>query len=276
MSAAQDTDEPHVQFRAVHMAFGARVVFDSLSCGFPRGKISVILGGSGSGKSTILRLVGGLVRPRSGAIFVDGQDVVGLSERRMYEVRRKLGMMFQGGALLDSLTVSDNLAFPLREHTRLDEAEIAAEVQARLDAVGMSNVGDLLPGQLSGGMLKRAALARAIIRKPSILLCDEPFSGLDPASTKRIERLLVRMNQNSAVTMLVVSHHIPSTMRMADRVLLLLPHGAVEGRPQDLRAHSDPRVTAFLNEDPDVDADAIEDPDEPPAGQAVRAKGRMR
>jgi phospholipid/cholesterol/gamma-HCH transport system ATP-binding protein len=257
------------------MAFGARVVFDSLSCGFPRGKISVILGGSGSGKSTILRLVGGLVRPRSGAIVVDGQDVIGLSERRMYDVRRKLGMMFQGGALLDSLTVSDNLAFPLREHTRLDEPEIAAEVQSRLDAVGMSNVGDLLPGQLSGGMLKRAALARAIIRKPSILLCDEPFSGLDPASTKRIERLLVRMNQNSGVTMLVVSHHIPSTMRMADRVLLLLPHGAVEGRPQDLRGHADPRVTAFLNEDPDVNADAIEDPDEPPAGRAVRAKGRM-
>jgi phospholipid/cholesterol/gamma-HCH transport system ATP-binding protein len=258
------------------MAFGRRVVFEALTCGFPRGKISVILGGSGSGKSTILRLIGGLVRPRSGAIIVDGQDVVGLSERRLYEVRRKLGMMFQGGALLDSLTVADNLAFPLREHTRLAEAEIAAQVQSRLDAVGMSNVGDLLPGQLSGGMLKRAALARAIIRKPSILLCDEPFSGLDPASTKRIEHLLVGMNHDSGVTMLVVSHHIASTMRMADRVLLLLPHGAVEGRPQDLRAHADPRVTAFLNEDPDLDAEAAEDPDEPPAGRAVRARGRMR
>jgi len=258
------------------MAFGSRVVFDSLSCGFPRGKISVILGGSGSGKSTILRLVGGLVQPRSGVILVEGQDIVGLAERRMYEVRRMLGMMFQGGALLDSLTVFDNLAFPLREHTRLTETEIAAEVQNRLDAVGMSNVGDLLPGQLSGGMLKRAALARAIIRKPSILLCDEPFSGLDPASTKRIERLLVRMNRDSSVTMLVVSHHIPSTMRMADRVLLLLPQGAVEGQPQELRAHADPRVTAFMNEDPDLDAESLEDPDEPPAGKAVRARGGMR
>jgi phospholipid/cholesterol/gamma-HCH transport system ATP-binding protein len=257
------------------MAFGSRVVFDSLSCGFPRRKISVILGGSGSGKSTILRLIGGLVQPRSGVILVEGQDIVGLAERRMYEVRRKLGMMFQGGALLDSLTVFDNLAFPLREHTRLTEAEIAAEVHDCLDAVGMSNVGDLLPGQLSGGMLKRAALARAIIRKPSILLCDEPFSGLDPASTKRIERLLVRMNR-AGVTMLVVSHHIPSTMRMADRVLLLLPQGAVEGRPQELRTHSDPRVTAFLNEEPDLDADALEDPDEPPAGKAIRARGGTR
>jgi phospholipid/cholesterol/gamma-HCH transport system ATP-binding protein len=276
MSAAQDTDEFHVQFQSVRMAFGSRVVFDSLSCGFPRGNISVILGGSGSGKSTILRLVGGLVQPRSGVILVEGQDIVGLAEKRMYEVRRKLGMMFQGGALLDSLTVFDNLAFPLREHTRLTESEIAAEVHDRLEAVGMSNVGDLLPGQLSGGMLKRAALARAIIRKPSILLCDEPFSGLDPASTKRIERLLVRMNRDSRVTMLVVSHHIPSTMRMADRVLLLLPQRAVEGRPQELRTHPDPRVTAFLNEEPDVDADALEDPEEPPAGQAMRAKGRTR
>src|SRR6185436_19013801 len=261
MPAAQDTSEFHVQFRDVRMAFGSRVVFDSLSCGFPRGKISVILGGSGSGKSTILRLVGGLVQPRSGVILVEGQDIVGLAERRMYEVRRKLGMMFQGGALLDSLTVFDNLAFPLREHTRLTETEVAAEVQNRLD---------------SGGMLKRAALARAIIRKPSILLCDEPFSGLDPASTKRIERLLVRMNRDSSVTMLVVSHHIPSTMRMADRVLLLLPQGAVEGQPQELRAHADPRVTAFLNEDPDLDAESLEDPDEPPAGKAVRARGGMR
>src|SRR5262245_14358238 len=276
MPAPQDSTEFHVQFQSVHMAFGPRVVFDSLSCGFPRRRISVILGGSGSGKSTILRLIGGLVQPRSGVILVEGQDIVGLAERRMYDVRRKLGMMFQGGALLDSLTVFDNLAFPLREHTRLTEAEIAAEVHDRLDAVGMSNVGDLLPGQLSGGMLKRAALARAIIRKPSILLCDEPFSGLDPASTKRIERLLVRMNRDSRVTMLVVSHHIPSTMRMADRVLLLLPQGAVEGPPHELRAHADPRVTAFLNEDPDQDADALEDPDEPPAGKAIRARGGMR
>jgi phospholipid/cholesterol/gamma-HCH transport system ATP-binding protein len=273
MPAAQENSEFDVQFQGVSMAFGRRAVFESLSCGFPRGKITVILGGSGSGKSTILRLVGGLVRPQSGIIVVDGQNMVGLPERRMYDVRIKLGMMFQGGALLDSLTVFDNLAFPLREHSSLSEVEIAAEVHDRLTAVGMANVGELLPGQLSGGMLKRAALARAIIRKPSILLCDEPFSGLDPASTKRIERLLVRMNRDSGVTMLVVSHHIPSTMRMADRVLLLLPRGAVEGRPEELRSHSDSRVTAFLNEDPDLDAERLEDPDEPPAGQAIRAKG---
>jgi phospholipid/cholesterol/gamma-HCH transport system ATP-binding protein len=196
-----------------------------------------------------------------------------LSERRLYEVRRKLGMMFQGGALLDSLTVFDNLAFPLREHTKLSEAEIAAAVQDRLAAVGMASAANLLPGQLSGGMLKRAALARAIINKPAILLCDEPFSGLDPASTKRIERLLIRMNRDTGATMLVVSHHIPSTMRMANRILLLLPHGAVEGTPTELRASSDRRVISFLSEDPQEDTEADEDLDAPPAGRAVRAKG---
>ncbi|HSD09937.1 MAG TPA: ATP-binding cassette domain-containing protein [Candidatus Binatia bacterium] len=254
------------------MAFGERTVFESLSCGFRRGKISVILGGSGSGKSTILRLIGGLVQPQAGAIFVDGHNVVGLSERRMYEVRRKLGMMFQAGALLDSLSVFDNLAFPLREHTKLSETEIAAEVHDCLTAVGMSNVGDLLPGQLSGGMLKRAALARAIIRKPAILLCDEPFSGLDPASTKRIEQLLVRMNRDFGNTMLVVSHHIPSTMRMANHILLLLPHAPIEGSPEELRASADPRVTSFLTDEAGP-ADLAEEPDEPPAGRALHARG---
>ena len=262
--------DAHVRFISVRMAFGDRVVFPALTCEFPRGKISVILGGSGSGKSTILRLIGGLVRPQAGAILVDGVDEVGLPERRMYEVRRKLGMMFQGGALLDSLTVFDNLAFPLREHTKMTEAEIAAEVADRLNAVGMANVGNLLPGQLSGGMLKRAALARAIIRRPAILLCDEPFSGLDPASTKRIERLLVGMNRDSGATMIVVSHHIPSTMRMADRVLLLLPHGPVQGAPQELRTSSDPRVTSFLSEDADDAGDAVDDEQSPPAGRVAK------
>jgi phospholipid/cholesterol/gamma-HCH transport system ATP-binding protein len=261
-----------VRFEKVRMAFGERVVFESLSCGFAHGEISVILGGSGSGKSTILRLIGGLVRPQAGAIFVEERDVVGLSERRLYEVRRKLGMMFQAGALLDSLSVFDNLAFPLREHTKLSEAEIAAEVHECLTAVGMSNVGDLLPGQLSGGMLKRAALARAIIRKPAVLLCDEPFSGLDPASTKRIEQLLVRMNRDFHVTMLVVSHHIPSTMRMANRILLLLPHNPIEGTPDELRASPDPRVTSFLTEEAGP-TDVADEAEEPPAGRAVHGKG---
>lgn len=242
--------DPHVALVDVRMAFGDREVFRGLSCAFPRGKISVILGGSGSGKSTILRLIGGLVRPQAGQILVEGEDVTRLAERHLYEVRRKLGMMFQGGALLDSLTVFDNLAFPLREHTDLREPEIADAVHEVLDAVGLADADRLLPGQLSGGMLKRVALARAIIRKPVILLCDEPFSGLDPVSVKTIAALLVRLNRRLGITMLVVSHHIASTMRMAHHVLLLFPDGKVEGTPAELDRLDDPRVTAFLSEDP--------------------------
>jgi phospholipid/cholesterol/gamma-HCH transport system ATP-binding protein len=241
--------EPHVELEGVRMAFGERVVFEDLSCAFPRGAISVILGGSGGGKSTLLRIVGGLVHPERGRVVVDGEDVTRLPERQLYRVRRKLGMLFQGGALLDSLTVFDNLALPLREHSELGEAAIADEVHDRLEAVGLRDVDDLLPNQLSGGMTKRVGLARAIIEKPDILLCDEPFSGLDPISAKRIEALLVEMHQRYRVTMLLVSHDVPSTMRMAANIVLLLPWGPVTGTPDMLRASNDPHVQAFLSED---------------------------
>jgi len=241
--------EPHVALEGVRMAFGERVVFDDLSCAFPRGGISVILGGSGGGKSTLLRVVGGLVHPQRGRVVVDGEDITQLPERELYRVRRKLGMLFQGGALLDSLTVFDNLAFPLREHTTLSEAAIADQVHDRLAAVGLTDVDALLPNQLSGGMTKRVGLARAIIQKPDILLCDEPFSGLDPISAKRIEALLVEMHRRSGVTMLLVSHDVPSTMRMADHIVLLLSGRPVTGPPETLRASTDPHVQAFLSED---------------------------
>jgi phospholipid/cholesterol/gamma-HCH transport system ATP-binding protein len=243
---------PHLEFDDVCMAFGDRRVFDHLSFAFPAGRISVILGGSGSGKSTALRLIGGLIQPTHGRIRVDGDDVTQLPERQLYRVRGKLGMLFQGGALLDSLTVFDNVAFPLRERHRLGEAEIGQRVRQSLDAVGLPDADALLPSQLSGGMVKRAALARAIVTRPVILLCDEPFSGLDPVSARRIEALLVSINQRFGMTVVVVSHDIPSTMRMASRVLLLLPGGAVEDTPTALQASRDPRVAAFLN--PDIEA----------------------
>jgi phospholipid/cholesterol/gamma-HCH transport system ATP-binding protein len=253
----------HVAFYDVTMAFAARVVLRDFSCSFPRGKISVILGGSGAGKTTILRLIGGLVRPRSGRIVVAGHDLTNLTESQMYEVRHKLGMMFQGGALLNSESIFDNLAFPLREHTRLNEVEVADEVHRVLNAVGLSEVDKLLPGQLSGGMIKRAALARAILMKPEILLCDEPFSGLDPISVKRIEGLLRRINEQLNVTMLVSSHHIPSTMRMADQVVLLWNHSGIIGTPQELRASADPQIAEFFNEE--VHEDLAVEPQHVPA-----------
>jgi phospholipid/cholesterol/gamma-HCH transport system ATP-binding protein len=249
-------DDAHVELRRVRMAFGEREVFRALSCRFPRGKVSVILGGSGSGKSTVLRLIGGLVHPQAGSITVDGDEITRRSERQMYSVRKKLGMLFQSGALLDSMSVFENVAFPLREHTDLGEHEIADAVHQRLSAVGLSNVDELFPGQLSGGMLKRVALARAIIMEPVILLCDEPFSGLDPVSVRLIETLLVDLNHQLRATMLIVSHHIPSTMRIADRVVLLLPDGAVEGSPDELRQSSDRRIAGFLTEDGRAEAPA--------------------
>jgi phospholipid/cholesterol/gamma-HCH transport system ATP-binding protein len=228
------------------MAFGNRPVFRDLSCRFPRGRVSVILGGSGSGKSTMLRLIGGLVRPSAGAVRVDADDVTALSERQLFRVRRKLGMMFQAGALLDSMTVFDNLALPLRERGELAEAAIADEVHDRVAAVGLTDVDGLLPGQLSGGMVKRVALARAIIQRPVILMVDEPFSGLDPISTRRIEGLLLEVNAKYRMTMLVISHDVPSTMRMADWVVLLLPDRVVEGDPRALAKGSDAEVVEFL------------------------------
>jgi len=270
MTHAPATDAPHVELSHVRMAFGAHEVLRDVSCRFPRDRISVILGGSGSGKSTLLRTIGGLVRPQSGAVMVDGEDITRLSETELYRVRKKLGMMFQQGALLDSLTVFDNLAFPLREHTRLSGPEITRAVHACVEAVGLQNVDSLLPGQLSGGMVKRVALARAIIREPVILLCDEPFSGLDPISARRIESLLIDINKRRGVTLIVVSHSIPSTMRMADHVVILLPDGPVEGSPDELQRSTDPRIMAFLSDGEGLNVAAPDDLPGTTAGSALR------
>jgi phospholipid/cholesterol/gamma-HCH transport system ATP-binding protein len=247
----------HIDLRDVHVRFGTRVVFDALSCAFPRGGVSVILGGSGSGKSTMLRLIAGLLRPSRGHVMVAGDDVASLSTRELRRVRRSIGMMFQGGALLDSLSVFENLAFPLREHSALEPGQLAEAVHARLEAVGLREVDRLLPGQLSGGMMKRVALARAMMMDPDVLLCDEPFSGLDPVSLRRVERLLQTVNRERGITMVVVSHHIPSTLRMADHVVMLLPGRLVSGAPGELIERDDPLVRAFLREE-DVDVPATE------------------
>jgi len=188
---------------------------------------------------------------------VAGEEVTQLPQREIFRMRERIGMLFQGGALLDSMSVFDNVALPLREHTRLSEEDIAAEVGRRLTAVGLPDTQDLFPRHLSGGMLRRAALARAIVTDPEIVLCDEPFSGLDPVNVRRIERLLTELSHKLGLTLVVTSHHIPSSLRMADRIVFLVDGEAISGTPDELRASRDERVTGFLEaEDDALEGDA--------------------
>ncbi len=211
----------------------------------------MVLGGSGAGKSTLIRMIGGLQRPDSGSVRVAGQDITAFSERELFKVRDRIGMLFQGGALLDSMTVFENVALPLREHTRLSDADIQAEVDRRLVAVGLAEEGHLYPRELSGGMSRRAALARAIVTDPEILLVDEPFSGLDPINVRRIEALLIDLNQHLGLTLIVTSHHIASSLRMADRLIFMVDGIAIAGSPADLLNSEDKRVVDFLNAESD-------------------------
>jgi phospholipid/cholesterol/gamma-HCH transport system ATP-binding protein len=236
----------HVDVISVRLAFGERRVFDGLSCRFSQGKVSVILGASGVGKSTLVRLIAGLTRPDYGDLWIGEQEISRLPERQLRKVRRRIGMMFQGGALLDSMTVFDNVALPLREHTELPEKEIAERVHAQFDAVGLKRVDALLPGELSGGMKKRAALARAMITEPEILLIDEPFSGLDPLAVRLIEALLREMNHGKGLTMILTNHHIGSTMRLADEIVFLSDGAAITGSVKEIKESKDPRIQRFL------------------------------
>lgn len=244
-----DQKAAHVEVESVRLSYGRRSVMRDLSCSFPRGRISVLMGGSGTGKSTLLRLVGGLSRPDSGSVRVEGTDVTQLREHQLATVRTRIGMLFQNGALLDSMSIFDNVALPLRERTNESEATIAERVHARLEAVALHDVDDLLPRELSGGMLKRAALARATIMDPAILLCDEPFSGLDPPNVLRIESLLTRLSADLGLTVIMTSHHVPSSRRMGAQIVLLMDGGAISGSPVDLAQHRDPRIAEFLGVD---------------------------
>jgi phospholipid/cholesterol/gamma-HCH transport system ATP-binding protein len=252
MNASADGDA-RVRLDDVHLSVRGRAIFRGLSCSFPRGRISVILGGSGAGKSTLLRSIGGLVRPQRGVITVAGVEVSRLPEHALFEVRQRIGMLFQHGALLDSMSVFDNVALPLREHTDLAPPDVAAEVERRLTAVGLPGTGALFPRELSGGMLRRAALARAIVTDPEIVLCDEPFSGLDPINVRRIEKLFGTLNQQLGLTFLITSHHIPSSLRMADQIVFLLEGTAISGPPAEMRHHADKRVSGFFAAELDAD-----------------------
>ncbi len=239
---------PALEVESLFLRRGDRVVFDDLSARFPAGKISVVTGPSGSGKTTLLRVIACLLRPDRGRVLADGHDLVGLPRADVREFRERVGMLFQGGALLDSMTVFDNVALPLREHTRESEDAIRRQVHTAFRAVGLDRVDALLPGELSGGMVKRAGLARALIGAPDILLCDEPFSGLDPPTVRRVEELLVDINRRTRATLILTSHHMATTRRMADQLVMLLEGGALTGPPETLIAQGDSQVLDFFDQ----------------------------
>ena len=240
-----------VALDGVGLTLGGRPVFRDLSCEFPRGEITVVLGGSGAGKSTILRLIGGLQRPDRGRVCIAGDDITHLSGSQLFAVRNRIGMLFQGGALLDSMTIFDNVSLPLREHTDLSEAAIAEHVRERLEAVGLPGTEALYPRQLSGGMIRRAGLARALVRDPEMVLCDEPFSGLDPVNVRRIEALLVELSRRLGVTMIVTSHHLASSLRMAKQLLFLVDGEGFAGTTAQILVNRDPRIVEFLRAERD-------------------------
>jgi len=236
-----------ITIRGLKKKLGDHVVLDGVDLDVPTGKTVVVMGGSGSGKSVLLRHVIGLMTPDAGTIEVDGRSVVGLHERELGEVRQRFGMLFQGGALFDSLTVGENIGLPLREHTRMTSAQIAARVTERLDWVGLEGVESKKPASLSGGMRKRVGLARAIAMDPAYILYDEPTTGLDPITADVINRLIRSLQKRINVTSIVVTHDMTSAFHVADEMALLREGKIVfAGTPEDARATRDPLVRQFI------------------------------
>ena len=237
-----------VELRNLTFGYGSRVILDKVSMTIPRGKVTALMGASGGGKTTTLRLIGGQNRAQSGQLLFDGVDVTPMDQKALYAVRRRMGMLFQFGALFTDLSVFENVAFPLREHTDLPEALIRDIVLMKLDAVGLRGARDLMPAEISGGMNRRVALARAIALDPELILYDEPFSGLDPIALGTAARLIRDLNDTLGITSLIVSHEIPETIRIADQVIILANGGiAAQGTPEEVRQSTDPLVVQFVN-----------------------------
>lgn len=237
-----------IKFEHLTLGYGGRVVLTDINATLPAGGISVILGGSGGGKSTILRHIAGLGKPMAGRIVIDGKDMASLPMREIRRLRRRMGMLFQDGALLGALTVAQNVALPLSQHLRLPQDLLASAAERVLAMVGLKDYGAYFPNELSGGMRKRAGLARAIIAEPLILLCDEPTSGLDPITASRMDELLLSLHrQYPTMTTVVVSHDLASVAHIADYVLVLRDGRALfTGTPAAMRASPDPYLRQFL------------------------------
>ncbi|CAM3984223.1 phospholipid ABC transporter ATP-binding protein MlaF [Vibrio neonatus] len=227
---------------------GSRVVFDDISLSIPQGKITAIMGPSGIGKTTLLKLIAGQIPPDSGDIWFEQQNIPELSRGELYQVRKKMSMLFQSGALFTDLNVFDNVAFPIREHTQLSESFIRTIVLLKLEAVGLRGAAQLMPSELSGGMTRRVALARAIALDPDVVMYDEPFVGQDPITMGVLVELIKKLNQALGVTSIVVSHDVPELMSIADYVYLIADKKVIaSGEPADIEQSQDPRVQQFLH-----------------------------
>ncbi len=243
---------PLVELKGVDFAYpgsdGSRLILKDLSLAVPRGKVTALMGASGGGKTTVLRLIGGQQRATRGQVLFDGQDVGGLDAAGLYAMRRRMGMLFQFGALFTDLSVFDNVAFPLREHTTLTENLVRDIVLMKLDAVGLRGARDLMPSEVSGGMARRVALARAIALDPELIMYDEPFAGLDPISLGTAAQLIRQLNDNLGITSVIVSHDLEETFHIADQVIILANGGiAAQGTPEEVKNSSDPLVHQFVN-----------------------------
>ncbi len=241
-----------VTINQLTFARGNRLIFDGVDITVQRGKITAIMGPSGSGKTTLLRLIGGLLTPNSGEVIVDNQNIHQLSRRALYKARQKMGLLFQSGALFTHLSVFDNVAFPLREHSHLSAEIIRDVVLMKLQAVGLRGAAQLMPSDLSGGMARRVALARAMVLDPALMMFDEPFTGQDPISMGVLVRLIKRLNQLLNTTTVIVSHDVEETCSIADYVYLIAGgHVIGEGTPAQLQHSQQPEIKQFMHGEAD-------------------------
>ena len=249
---SEEKEEMLIKVHNLSFRRGDRVIFDNISMDFQRGKVTVIMGPSGTGKTTLLKLIGAQLTPERGTIHVDGQDVHQLAQEELYELRKRMGMLFQSGALLTDMNVFENVAYPLREHTRLPERMIRYLVLMKLQAVGLRGAAELQPSELSGGMAQRVALARAIALDPMMIMYDEPFSGQDPISMGVLLKLIKTLNDTLGLTSLIVSHDVAEAASIADYVYLIADGKVIEHGPPDKLAHSSEGWTRqFLDGLPD-------------------------
>lgn len=252
MAPARQTSDVLIEIRDLHFSRGSRKIFDGVDIDIRRGQVTAIMGPSGTGKTTLLRLIGGQLRPDRGNIRIDGVDVHKLGRSELYQLRRRMGMLFQSGALFTDLNVYDNVAFPLREHTRLPESLIRHLVLMKLEAVGLRGARHLRPSELSGGMARRVALARAIALDPMMVMYDEPFSGQDPISMGVLVQLIRQLNDALGLTSILVSHDVRETAAIADHIYLISEGKVVQsGTPKELSASPSAWTRQFMEALPD-------------------------